>query len=190
MKLRVVVVGIPGVGKTTVVEKLRSRLEGVRLVTFGTVMFEEATRRKWVRGRDEMRKLPVERQRRLQAIAAERISEMVDRIVLVDTHLFIRTKEGFWPGLPFEVVRALNPTHLVLVEASPDEVWARRAADAARSRDSVTKEDLEKETELGRSFLSVSSTLTGAPMLIVKNAEGKADETAEFLADIIKEAMK
>ncbi|MGP8125244.1 MAG: adenylate kinase [Nitrososphaerales archaeon] len=190
MKLRVVVVGIPGVGKTTVVEKLRSRLEGAKLVTFGTVMFEEALRRKWVKGRDEMRKLPVERQKKLQAVAAAKISKMADQVVLVDTHLFIRTNEGFWPGLPFEVVRALNPTHLVLVEASPEEVSARRAADAARSRDSVDKEELEKETELGRAFLSVSSTLTGAPMLIVRNAEGKADATAEALAAVIKGAVR
>ena len=190
MKLRVVVVGIPGVGKTTVVERLKSRLEGAKLVTFGTVMFEEATKRKWVKDRDEMRTLPVGRQKKLQAIAAARISKMADQIVLVDTHLFIRTKEGFWPGLPFEVVRALNPTHLILVEASPEEVWARRAADAARSRDSVTKEELEKEMELGRGFLAVSSTLTGAPMLIVRNAEGKADTTAEALAAVIKEAAR
>jgi adenylate kinase len=190
LKLRVVVVGIPGVGKTTVVGKLKSKLEGAKLVTFGTVMFEEAMKRKWVKDRDEMRTLPVGRQKKLQAVAAARISKMTDQIVLVDTHLFIRTKEGFWPGLPFEVVRALNPTHLILVEAGPEEVWARRAADAARSRDSVTKEDLEKEMELGRGFLAVSSTLTGAPMLIVRNAEGKADVTAEALAVVIKEAAQ
>ena len=135
MNLRVVVVGIPGVGKTTVVEKLKSRIEGARLVTFGTVMFEEASRRKWVKGRDEMRKLPIKRQEQLQAIAAAKISKMTEHIVLVDTHLFIRTKEGFWPGLPFEVVRALKPTHLILVEASPEEISTRRAA---RRRSSPT----------------------------------------------------
>lgn len=190
MNLRVVVVGIPGVGKTTVVERLKSRLEDAKLVTFGTVMLEEATKRKWVKDMDEMRTLPVERQKKLQAIAAARISKMADQIVLVDTHLFIRTKEGFWPGLPFEVVRALNPTHLILVEASPEEVSARRAADAARARDSVTKEELEKEMNLGRGFLAVASTLTGAPMLIVRNEQGKADATAEALAAVIKEAAR
>jgi adenylate kinase len=190
LKLRVVVVGIPGVGKTTVVEMLKSKLDGCRLVTFGTEMFEEASRRRWVKDRDEMRKLPVERQKKLQAIAAERISKMADQIVLVDTHLFIRTKEGFWPGLPFEVVRALNPTHLVLVEASPEEIATRRAADVARLRDSVGREELEKELELGRSFLAVSSTLTGAPMLIIRNAQGKADATAKELSGIIKEAAR
>ena len=190
MKLRIVVVGIPGVGKTTVVEKLCSKLEAAKIVTFGTVMFEEARRRKWVKGRDDMRKLPVNRQKTLQASAASRISKMTDRIVFIDTHLFIRTKEGFWPGLPFDVVRALNPTHFILVEASPGEISARRASDPGRARDSVATEELEKELGLGRAFLSVSSTLTGAPMLIVRNEQGKADETAEGLAAVIKEAAE
>ncbi len=187
MKLRVVVVGIPGVGKTTVVGKLSSKLRGARFVTFGTVMLEEATKRGWVRTRDEMRGLSVERQRKLQALAAARIARMSDRTVVVDTHLFIRTKEGFWPGLPYDVVRALRPTHLVLVEAAADEVTARRAADPARVRDAVSREELEMEIQLGRAFLSASSTLTGAPMLIVRNAHGKADETAGSLANIIEE---
>ncbi len=190
MKLRVVVVGIPGVGKTTVLDKLSSRLDGARLVTFGSVMLEEAKRRKWVKERDEMRRLPVGRQRQLQGLAAARIARMADDVVLVDTHLFIRTREGFWPGLPYDVVRALKPTHLVLVEASPEEVSARRAADGARSRDAMTREELVEEAELGRSFLTVSSTLTGAPMLIVKNPEGRAESTADQLASLIRDVAK
>ena len=39
--------------------------------------------------------------------------------MFVDTHLFIRTPEGFWPGLPYVVIQALKPTHLVLIEAEP-----------------------------------------------------------------------
>jgi len=184
------VVGIPGVGKTTVVQGVVSGLPGAKLVTFGTLMFEAAKSLKWVKDRDELRKMSVEKQKRLQKIAATRIANMKGKAILVDTHLFIRTKEGFWPGLPFEVVRALNPTHLILVEASPEEIAARRAADSARSRDLIEREELEKEIELGRAFLTVSSTLTGAPMLVVRNAEGRADATAEALATVIREAQR
>lgn len=190
MRLRVVVVGIPGVGKTTVVDKLKSELKGAKLVTFGSVMLDEATRRRWIKHRDELRKLPVEKQKKLQAMAATKISKMVEDIVLVDTHLFIRTKEGFWPGLPFEVVMALKPTHLVLVEASPDEVLARRASDSARYRDTVEKEGLKTEMVMAHEFLAVSSTLSGAPMLMVRNDQGRADATAGNLARILKEASR
>lgn len=189
MRLRIVVVGIPGVGKTTVVEKLASSVEGSSVTVFGSVMLEEGRRLKWVQGRDEMRKLPVERQRRLQRIAARSISSTRGRVVFVDTHLFIRTPEGFWPGLPFDVIRELKPTHLVLIEASPGEVLSRRRADATRYRDDLTVEEVAAELALARSFLSAASLTSGAPMLIVPNPEGKADEAARRIGVLVQGAV-
>jgi adenylate kinase len=120
--VRVVVVGIAGVGKSTVIDQVSKKLDGTSVQVFGTVMFEEAKRLKWVKHRDEMRKMPVEKQKRLQRIAAQKLSRSRGRFTVVDTHLFIRTNEGFWPGLPFDVIKALKPTHLVLIEATPDEI--------------------------------------------------------------------
>jgi adenylate kinase len=185
---RVVVVGIPGVGKSTVVDKFVAQYPGAKLVTFGSVMLEAARSKKWVKDRDQMRKLPVEKQKLLQKAAAVAIARMKERVVVVDTHLFIRTNEGFWPGLPFEVARAMNPTHLVLVEASPEDVAKRRMADTTRSRDAITTEALAQELQLARSFLTVASTLTGAPMLMVTNAQGKADEAASAVASMLRSA--
>ncbi len=188
MRLRAVVLGIPGVGKTTVVQRAASSLKGGRLVNFGTVMFSEAMKLRWIKHRDELRKLPVGKQRRLQRIAARTISRMKGDVLFVDTHLFIRTPEGFWPGLPFEVARALKPTHLVLVEASSHDVFARRSRDATRYRDTVTPEELESELMLARSFLTVTSSVTGAPMLILRNEEGRVEEPVKKLMEVLKEA--
>ncbi len=185
MRLRVVVVGVAGVGKTTVVDKLTTLLKGAKLVTFGTVMLEEGRRRKWIKDRDELRKLPVAKQNELQAIAAAKISRMTQPTVLVDTHLFIRTREGFWPGLPFEVSKSLKPTHLVLIEASPEEVLSRRSSDTKRYRDKIRVEDVKAEMELARVLLAVSSTLTGAPMFTFRNSAGEAGATAKKIAEMI-----
>jgi adenylate kinase len=186
--LRVVVVGIPGVGKTTVVEGLVRGYRGAKMVNFGTLMFERGLSLGLAKNRDEMRKLPVERQRKLQKEAASKIAGMREGLVVVDTHLFIRTPEGFWPGLPFDVVRAMKPTHLVLVEATTDEIAERRSADRARYRDPVTKANLAEELSLARSFITVSSTLTGAPMYIVRNHQGKQKETTAQLVRMLKGA--
>lgn len=183
-KLRVIVVGIPGVGKTTVVEKA-ARILSARVVTFGTVMFEEASRLGWVTGRDEMRAMPVEKQRRLQNLAAAKISRGKDSVLFVDTHLFIRTTEGMWPGLPFDVVRGMKPTHLVLVEATPKEIMARRSSDKTRTRDVLSIGALASELTLGRTFLVSASASTGAPMLLLMNRAGKADAVARQLADAV-----
>ena len=188
--MRVVIVGVPGVGKTTVVDRLNALLKGSELVNFGTLMLEHGLRLKWVKHRDELRKLSVEKQRTLQTFAAAAISRMKAKAVIVDTHLFIRTKEGYWPGIPFEVARALKPTHLVLVEASAEEVLTRRARDKGRYRDGATKEDLALELELARGYLPVISTLTGAPSFIVENSEGGSDRAAEKVARVLRESTK
>jgi adenylate kinase len=187
MKVRVVVVGIPGVGKTTVVNRLNSLVSGSRLVTFGTVMLDEGLKLRWIKHRDELRGLPVEKQRKLQTITAKKIAMMKEKVLLVDTHLFVRTKEGYWPGLPFEVVRALNPTHLVLIEADGQSIVERRKKDTTRYRDTTTGAQLEEELALARSFLVVSSTVTGAPILIVKNETNKSEEVAIKLKKMILE---
>ncbi|MEM1941807.1 MAG: AAA family ATPase, partial [Candidatus Nitrosocaldus sp.] len=84
---RAIVVGIPGVGKTTVitraVEMLNMQGLNTRLVVFGTVMFEEAMRM-GVKHRDEMRRLSVEEQRRLQEDAAVKIANMTDDVIIID----------------------------------------------------------------------------------------------------------
>ena len=59
-KRRVVIVGIPGVGKSTVVTRvvgiIREKGHTVELVNYGTTMMEEATRRHGLKSRDDMRK--------------------------------------------------------------------------------------------------------------------------------------
>ncbi|HXW36867.1 MAG TPA: adenylate kinase [Nitrososphaerales archaeon] len=190
MKVRMVVVGIPGVGKTTVVDRVHSLVAGSKLVTFGTVMLEEGIRLGWIKHRDELRSLPVEKQKQLQTIAGTAIANTEERVLIVDTHLFIRTKEGFWPGLPFEVVRALSPTHLVLIEARSREVLERRKKDSTRYRDVMSEDEVQDELDLARSFLTVSSTLTGAPMLIIRNETDRSEEVAERLAATISEVSR
>jgi adenylate kinase len=188
MGLRIVVVGIPGVGKSTVVSKCVDTIEGSSLAVFGTTMFEAGKRLKWVKHRDEMRKLPVEKQRRLQKIAAQKISLSKGRVVFVDTHLFIRTPEGFWPGLPLIVIQSLKPTHLVLVEASPTEIIARRKADTTRYRDVLTEEQVQDELTMARTFLSAASLVSGAPLSFIHNQDSKADEAAETIRKLVASA--
>jgi adenylate kinase len=188
MGLRIVVVGIAGVGKSTVVEKSVASIKGASLAVFGSAMFEAAKRLRWVEHRDEMRKLPVEKQKRLQKIAAQGISRGKGKVVFVDTHLFIRTPEGFWPGLPLAVIESLKPTHLLLIEASPEEVVSRRTNDKTRYRDQVTTEEVSAELNLARTFLSAASLVSGAPISFIENGDGKADEAADQVRKLVRSA--
>lgn len=185
---RAIIVGIPGVGKTTVItraaEVLSSQKRSATVVTYGTLMFEEA-QKIGVKNRDEMRRLPVEQQKNLQEVAARRISEMHDDVVIVDTHLFISTREGYYPGLPMRLVTIMNPTNLIMVAADPHEIAGRRRNDPSRRRDETSPEAIKNDLDFSKMMLASCSILTGAPFAIVVNGEGKVDEAAAGVARIL-----
>jgi adenylate kinase len=186
---RAIIVGIPGVGKTTVItraaELLNKKRKTTTVVVFGTVMFEEAKKKLGLKSRDDMRRMPVEDQRRLQEMAAQRIAEMKDDIVLVDTHLFINTGEGYYPGLPMSLLNIMKPTNIVMVAADPGEIAERRKTDQTRQRDIATAENIQKELDISQVMVASCSILTGAPFAIIMNSDGRVDEAAANIAKIL-----
>jgi adenylate kinase len=187
---RIALVGIPGVGKSTVVNRLVEILQekgrDVKLVNYGTVMLEQATTLFGVKSRDEMRKLPVESQKKLQTHASSEIARMQNEYVIVDTHLFISTKEGFWPGMPLDVLQALKPTNLVLIVASAEEILKRRQNDKTRTREGVTLELIERELSAATSLLFASSLFSSSPALIVNNPDGPVDPAVERIVKALE----
>ena len=178
---KVVIVGIPGVGKTslvtTIVEKLSESGIAVSVHSYGTLMLDEA-KNLGVQDRDELRRLPVEKQKELQKNTAEKISNLTDDIVFIDTHAFISTKEGFYPGLPNDVIQIIQPTHFIAISARPEEIYNRRMKDETRNRDKVSIESIKKELAIQDSMLSTCSVLSGSPMKVILNNEGKIEEAA------------
>ena len=178
---RAIVVSIPGVGKTTVITRAADILNenGVdaKVVVFGTIMFEEA-QKLGINHRDELRKMPVEDQKKLQDMAAHRIAHMTAKVVMIDTHLFISTKQGYYPGLPVSLLNILKPTNFVMIAAEPKEILARRLNDKTRDRDIKNEGDIKDELEISQIMVASCSILTGAPFTIVMNSDGKLDEAA------------
>ena len=118
-------------------------------------------------------------------MAAEDISNMEDDVVLIDTHAFISTKSGFYPGLPNYVIQIMQPTNFIAITASPGEIHDRRMKDTTRNRDPVSIEDIKKELAVQDAMLSSCSVLSGSPMKVVFNHEGKVDEAAKSVLDAI-----
>ncbi|HET6779648.1 MAG TPA: adenylate kinase [Nitrososphaera sp.] len=184
---RAIIVGISGVGKTTVITRAAEMLNQKRkttIVVFGTVMFEEA-KKMGLKNRDEMRRMPVEDQRRLQEMAAQRITEMKDDVVLIDTHLFINTEEGYYPGLPVRLLSIIKPTNIIMVAADPSEIAKRRKTDQTRQRDIASTENIQKELDISRVMVASCSILTGAPFVIILNNDGQMREAAANIAKML-----
>jgi len=176
---KVIVVGIPGVGKTTLVKRLAEIIndqnKSVNVTNFGTIMFEVA-KENGMQNRDELRTLPILEQKKLQKNAAEKLSKIEDDVLIIDTHAFIRTSEGFNPGLPYHVLKIIEPTHFIIVTAKTEEIYNRRMKDETRTRDKVTITSIKKELDIQSSMISACSILSGSPLSQIQNNEGKLEE--------------
>jgi adenylate kinase len=191
---RVIIGGIPGVGKTSIissaVESIRKNGQNARVVVFGTEMFEEAKRSAGIKNRDELRKLAVKDQRRLQDMTARRIAEMQDSIVIVDTHIFVRTGEGYYyPGLPLHLLEIIKPSSFIMIVADASEIVSRRKKDTTRIRDDISTEQVQYEIDTSKLMVATCSILTGAPFIIVANNDKKMDEAVSNVAKVLLSAL-
>ena len=100
-------------------------------------------------------------------------------VVIIDTHAFISSPEGYYPGLPEHVLKIIKPTNFVSVSAKPEEIYNRRMKDNTRSRDNITLANIKKELDVQSGMISACAVITGSPVRLVLNGEGKIDETAD-----------
>jgi adenylate kinase len=179
----IVVTGIPGVGKTTVMQKAAEGMD-IQFVTFGTVMIDIAKELGLVKDRDEMRKLTLDQQKQLQIKTAEKVGKMKN--VILDTHCTVKTPKGYMPGLPEWVLRKLNPTAIIIVEADPQEIFNRRAKDTTRNRDPDSVEKIAEHQMMNRAVAMAYATLTGATVKIVFNHDNALDAAVKEAEPVIR----
>jgi len=182
----IIVTGIPGTGKTTVcnfVERFAEEADvEVNVINYGTIMIETLRKYEEKMERDALRKTNIDFQHMVQEEAAKVILEKVKRlngIRIIDTHMSIKTNEGYLPGLPYHVLQLLKPEMFILVESRPNEISSRRIKDTDRKRDKAAEEAVNEELLFSRLMAGACAVLTGAPIKIVINAEGKQEEAAK-----------
>ncbi|MCL4412606.1 MAG: adenylate kinase [Candidatus Thermoplasmatota archaeon] len=180
--MKVIIGGIPGVGKTTVLEELLK--DGFRVENYGDAMLKEAIARDYAKSRDELRKLPVVKQQEIQALAAEKLAQFKD--VIIDTHFSVNTKGGYLPGLPVNVLDTLHPDLFISIEADPLEIFERRKNDPRRNRDKDSLERIRSHMEANREYGITYSAMTGSPLLVVMNENGKVKEASLKIISVIR----
>ena len=191
MGKKVVVTGVPGVGKTTVINGAMERLaaEGIayEAVNFGSFMFDVARKENLAADRDEMRKLGKDVQKRLQQAAASEIAAMsADANIIVDTHSSVKTPAGFLAGLPEWVLKELMPDIVVLVETDPDQILMRRLGDASRTRDMEGARAIAEHQEFNRAVSAAYAMYTGCTVKVVRNENYLLERGIDDLADVLR----
>ena len=185
-----IVVAVPGSGKTTTLRIVKERLPRVNIVNFGDVMFELAKSRYGVSSRDEMRRrIPPDEYRRLQEEAAEVIGGFQGDLI-IDTHASIKMGRGvYYPGLTHSVIIKMRPTAILVLEFHPSVIIRRRMRDVGvRDRDVESEEEIEEHQMVNRVFALAAANAVGVPVHILdmrRVPETRPFEHAEIAANYI-----
>jgi adenylate kinase len=186
---KVIITGVPGVGKTTVVTEALKKLkqEGIEYqsINFGTFMFDVAKADGIVHDRDQMRTLDRTVQKRLQQRAAQAIARITGN-VLIDTHASVKTSKGYLAGLPEWVLREIMPDTIVLVETDDDQILMRRLTDETRSRDKEGSRSIAEQQQFNRSIAASYAMLSGCTVKIVINADFLLERAADDMAAVLR----
>ena len=187
--------GIPGVGKTTVLNELQDLAKQnkftLTVVNFGTVMNRIMRELGKEMHRDDMRQQTIETQKKAQELAASEIAtHSTEGTTIVDTHMFVRTGSGLWAGLPQNVLQRLSPRLLVLVEADPEQITVRRRTDTDRRREQALAEDIKFDLEWSRATAAASAITTGSPVKVIRNDTGRQKQAALELFQTIRNVME
>ena len=186
--------GIPGVGKTTVLNELqdlaRQNHANISVLNFGTIMNEILRELGKQMNRDQMREQDLEMQKKVQELAANEITNRAGQgTVVVDTHMFVRTTVGMWAGLPQSVLQKLGPRLFVLIEADPEQIAGRRRSDTDRKREAALVDDIKFDLEWSRATAAASAMATGAPVKVIRNDPGTQKQAAEELFEVIRKLV-
>ena len=190
-----IVTGIPGVGKTTVLNELQALAKqnnfSLTVVNFGTVMNGIMRELGKEMHRDDMRQQGIETQKKAQELAAgEIVTHSTQGTTIVDTHMFVRTGSGLWAGLPQNVLQKLTPRLLVLVEADPQQIAERRRTDTDRKREHALAEEINFDLEWSRATAAASAIITGSPVKVIRNDTGRQKQAALELFQTIQSVME
>jgi adenylate kinase len=185
----VIVVGVPGVGKTSVINEAKKYLKyEFKVVNTGDIMFELAKEKYNINNRDEIRKkLTFEQQKEIQKDAIKKIKEMEkEGDIILDTHLVIESYEGYIPGILREYAEILKPDGIVVIISDPDKIFVRRLKDIQiRGRDIENLKRIEIQQNLTIYFTIIFMFEYNTIIEVINNEEGLLEESAKKFAEFL-----
>ena len=181
-----IIAGVPGAGKTSLLNEVQRRVgTEFSTVSFGSEMLRLCQSEKIAQHRDEMRKLPLPVQRRMQLKTAQQIVSLSGNILL-DTHCAIKTPVGYIPGLTEEMLQILKPEAVVLIDAHEVEIRGRRKQDPKRPLRSIESfEDISEHKIINRVYASIISVRQDALLRIIQNRTGEFEKGVQDVIDTL-----
>jgi adenylate kinase len=142
------VVGLSGVGKSTLIRRIGESVDVVHLEA-STLIKSELLQQRQSLTSDQLRRGDIARNQELLIAGFQRATAdcQVDRIIL-DGHVLVDTDSGVI-DIPSSVFDRLGITSFCFVHAEPEEIVRRRLADQTRMRPHREVSDISAQQDLG-----------------------------------------
>jgi adenylate kinase len=153
------------------------------------------------------KKLTIKEHRYAQHSAYEKIAKIRDKIILIDTHLSVKTPKGYFPGISDDLAKLVGLDSIVLFEFNPKDVIKRRKKDAKlkkieaaevgtiripRQREIETEAQIKEHQEFNRNYAFIVANVADATVKILdlrfkeKRSFDQAKKAAEEIIKLIK----
>lgn len=172
------VVGVPGVGKTSLCRQATRELE-CNYVNYGQLMLEIARDDGYASSDSELFSLDIDVQQRIWRASAEKIKRMKN--VLMDLHGVDKESQlGYLLSLPIEII---FPEIIVVVESTYKNIIKRRQSDSSKKRVIEDAKSIMDHMKFLRGSMAVCSVLLGCTFTVVQNND--FDDCLHELVDIL-----
>lgn len=143
----VAVVGLSGVGKSTLIQRAAMNIELLHLQASALIKLEQEYRAGSACSSEELRLGPVLDNQALMLAAFSRLTRGVRSLVVFDGHTIIDGAAG--PiSIPADVFKAVGCVSMVFLWEEPELIAERRKADYRRDRPALTPDLLRQHQEL------------------------------------------
>lgn len=186
----VVIFGIQGVGKSSITKGVVDIRKDFERIHWGHYAIEAAKLDNLASDIDEVRKLPVREQKRLQLRVARNIANTLDedrnKNYIIETHSALKTRQGYIPGLTPEILEMLKPELFIVIESDASDIYHRRVLDETRKRDhDKTLADIQLNLDTTKWFATNYTIFSNASFMVVKNVEDNLDYAVNEVVDAI-----
>lgn len=167
MKQRVALLGLSGVGKTTLVARVAEKLPVLHLQASNLIKTEQVHRAQLPGTSEALRLGPVIDNQALMITAFLRVAADSTLPIVLDAHSIIDGRDGI-VEIPSEVFAALDLVAICFMADNPDVIAQRRLGDTGRERPIRTPEVLADHQELARAAAKRIATDIRCPFIAIR----------------------
>lgn len=184
--MKYVIMGLPGVGKTSVVKEVLNKTN-LKHLHWGNLSEKVAKEMGVIKNIDELRNSDPQKQIDVRNEVVKEILEVArNGDILIETHAALKGPHGYFPGLTQEIIKEINPDVFIVVEAGAEFIMKRRKGDKTRERkDDITLWDVEESIFVTRSMVSTYAVLAEGTVFFVENKEGDLDYAVNRIVELV-----